>query len=75
MRAQLLAWSRDREFHAVAAILELLSQEGGATMADLQTAPGWRPNTISAQLTYLSKLGHNIRRDRLSGELRYSLQA
>ena len=55
-------------------ILELLNQDGGVTMADLQTATGWRPNTISAQLTYLSKLGHNISRDRHSGELRYSLK-
>ena len=55
-------------------VLELLSQDGGATMTELQTATGWRRNTVSAQLTYLSKLGHNIQRDSLHGDLRYSLQ-
>jgi len=56
-------------------VLQLLKQDGGATMTDLQTATGWRRNTVSAQLTYLSKLGHNIQRDSLNGDLRYQLQA
>lgn len=55
-------------------ILELLGRDEGATMEDLQHVTGWGRNTISAQLTYLAKLGSPIERDRGDGVLRYRLE-
>jgi hypothetical protein len=54
-------------------ILDLLRKTEGATLPDLQAATGWRQNTVSGQLTYLSKLGYDIARVRVGPELRYRL--
>ena len=54
-------------------ILKLLESKDGATTKGLQEATGWKPNTISAQLDYLSKTGHSIKRSKEDGVLRYRL--
>jgi DNA-binding MarR family transcriptional regulator len=54
-------------------ILKLLGAKEGATTKALQQATGWKPNTVSAQLDYLSKTGHTISRSRVDGVLRYRL--
>lgn len=54
-------------------ILQLLASEDGVTSSRLQEATGWKPNTVSAQLDYLSKTGHEIHRQKKDGVLRYRL--
>lgn len=54
-------------------ILDLLKSGDGVTTKELQEATGWKPNTVSAQLDYLSKTAHTINRSRNDGVLRYGL--
>lgn len=43
-----------------ALVLNLLSRQQGATLAELIDATGWLPHTIRASLTGLRKKGHNL---------------
>lgn len=55
------------------AILELLGRDGGVTNKALREATGWKSNTVSAQLDYLSKTGFAIDRIRKDGLVHYRL--
>ena len=44
------------------AILKLLRRPNGASIVRLQKATGWKPHSVRAALTGLSKNGHNVTR-------------
>jgi Fic family protein len=56
-------------------VVQLLQQEGGATLAELVTATGWLPHTTRAALTGLRKKGHLIAKDKRGDETCYRIQA
>ncbi len=43
-------------------ILKLLRRPNGASIAQLQKAPGWKPHSVRAALTGLRKKGHEVTR-------------
>jgi|SRR5215207_9417753 len=45
-------------------VIELLQQEGGASLDDLVVATGWLPHTTRAALTRLRQGGHAISRSK-----------
>ena len=58
-----------------ALLVELLSQPGGAAIADLQKTTGWLPHTVRAALTGLRKKGFAVDRERNeSGQTVYSIR-
>ncbi len=48
----------------IASVIGLLTQSGGATLADLIAATGWLPHTTRAALTGLRKRGYALTLDR-----------
>src|SRR5271169_5238623 len=48
----------------IAAVIEMLSRSGGASLADLIATTGWLPHTTRAALTGLRKRGFEISLDR-----------
>lgn len=54
-------------------VLELLHQDGGASLAVIVAATGWVPHTARAALTGLRKQGHAIARDKDADETRYAI--
>ncbi|MFS0736662.1 DUF3489 domain-containing protein [Sphingomonas sp. 1P06PA] len=56
-----------------AQVVELLSRDGGASVADIVAVTGWLPHTTRAALTGLRKKGHAIVRDGERGALRYRI--
>ena len=54
-----------------ALLVELLSQEGGASLNELTTATKWLPHTTRAALTGLRKRGIAVVREKVDGETRY----
>jgi DNA-binding IclR family transcriptional regulator len=54
-------------------VLELLHQDGGASLVAIVAATGWLPHTARAALTGLRKQGHTIARDKVAGETRYAI--
>ncbi len=57
------------------AVLSLLHQESGASLAEIVEATGWLPHTARAALTGLRKKGHIIVREKVDGITRYSISA
>ncbi len=51
-----------REGSKLAAVVDLLQREGGATIEQLADAMGWLPHTTRAALTGLRKRGFGIDR-------------
>lgn len=58
-----------------AAVLAMLSRDGGATLAELVAATDWLPHTTRAALTGLRKKGHAIVRTVRDGTSHYSIAA
>jgi hypothetical protein len=58
-----------------AAVLALLGQAEGATVAELIAATGWLPHTTRAALTGLRKKGHAITRSKRGDETCYTVAA
>jgi hypothetical protein len=58
-----------------AAVIALLSREGGATSAELIEATDWLPHTMRAALTGLRKKGHTIERGKRGTETCYTIKA
>lgn len=56
-----------------AALFGLLSRDNGATISEIVTTTGWRPNTIHAALTTLRTSGWHISADKTGSERRYRL--
>lgn len=56
-------------------MLNMLCQDGGATLADLTAATGWLPHTTRAALTGLRKKGHAIVREKQNDVSVYSIAA
>lgn len=54
-----------------ALVVELLRQEGGASLNDLTAATNWLPHTARAALTGLRKQGIRLVREKVDGETRY----
>ena len=54
-------------------LIDLLSWEGGASLAVIVEATGWLPHTTRAALTGLRKKGHAIERFRGDEETRYRI--
>ena len=54
-------------------LIDLLSREGGASLATIVEATGWLPHTTRAALTGLRKKGHTIERFRGDEETRYRI--
>ncbi|GAC1577667.1 MAG: hypothetical protein NVS3B5_09870 [Sphingomicrobium sp.] len=54
-------------------LIDLLSREGGASLAVIVEATGWLPHTTRAALTGLRKKGHAIERFRCDEETRYRI--
>jgi len=46
----------------IASVIEMLSRQQGATIAELIDATGWQAHTVRAALTGLRKKGHDITR-------------
>ncbi len=57
----------------LAALLELISREGGASLDELAPVTGWLPHTTRAAVTGLRKQGHSIHCKRVDGSSRYLL--
>jgi hypothetical protein len=55
-------------------VIDMLSREGGATLAEIVEATGWLKHTSSAVLTGLRKKGHAITRDKRGEETCYFLK-
>ncbi len=45
-------------------VIRLLRRSGGATIAQLQKATGWKPHSVRAALTGLRKKGHDVHRNK-----------
>lgn len=58
-----------------AAVLNMLRQDEGATLAELVAATGWLPHTTRAALTGLRKKGHAIERGKREQVTVYHLKA
>ena len=58
-----------------AAVIALLSRDGGATSAELISATGWLPHTMRAALTGLRKKGRTIERGKRGTETCYKITA
>ena len=56
-----------------AAILTLMTRDGGASVAELIAVTGWLPHTLRAALTGLRKKGHAIDRGKVDGLTRYMI--
>ena len=54
-------------------LIEMLSQEGGASLTAIVEATGWQSHTTRAALTGLRKKGHAIERFRGDDETRYRI--
>jgi hypothetical protein len=54
-------------------LIEMLSQEGGASLQAIVGATGWQSHTARAALTGLRKKGHAIERFRGDEETRYRI--
>jgi uncharacterized protein (DUF2336 family) len=54
-------------------LIDLLSREGGASLAAIVEATAWLPHTTRAALTGLRKKGHAIERFRGDEETRYRI--
>ena len=54
-------------------LINLLSREGGTSLAVIVEATGWLPHTTRAALTGLRKKGHTIERFRGDAETRYRI--
>ena len=52
-------------------LLELISWQGGSTLAEISSAMGWLPHTARAAITGLRKRGHDVRRKKNEGISRY----
>ena len=57
-----------REGSKLAAVVDLLQREGGATIEQLADAMGWLPHTTRAALTGLRKRGFGIDRRKAKDE-------
>jgi hypothetical protein len=66
--AQPTAIARPREGSKLAAVVDLLRREGGATIDQLADAMGWLPHTTRAALTGLRKRGFGIDRRKAKDE-------
>lgn len=58
----------------IAAVLDMLRQDGGVTLDTLTAVTGWLPHTTRAALTGLRKKGHVILRTRRDDASFYSLR-
>ena len=56
-------------------ILDLLTRDCGATLAELATLVNWLPHSTRAYLTGLRKKGHVIDSDKVDGVRRYRLSS
>jgi DNA-binding IclR family transcriptional regulator len=56
-------------------ILDLLTRDCGATLAELATLANWLPHSTRAYLTGLRKKGHVIDSDKVDGVRRYRLSS
>ena len=54
-------------------ILDLLTRDCGATLAELATLANWLPHSTRAYMTSLRKKGHVIYSDKVDGVRRYRL--
>ena len=54
-------------------ILDLLTRDCGATLAELATLANWLPHSTRAYLTGLRRKGHVIDRNKVDGVSRYRL--
>jgi Protein of unknown function (DUF3489) len=66
--AQLIAVAVPREGSKLAAVIDLLRRDGGATVDQLAAAMGWLPHTTRAALTGLRKRGFGIDRRKANNE-------
>jgi hypothetical protein len=55
-------------------VVDLLSREGGASIAELVEATGWLPHTTRAALTGLKKRGFVIASQKVEGVSRYRIE-
>jgi len=55
-------------------VIDLLSRDEGATLAEIVEATGWLKHTSSAALTGLRKKGHGITRDKRGDETCYFIR-
>ena len=55
-------------------VIDMLSRDGGATLAELCEATGWLKHSASAVLTGLRKKGHAITRDKRGEETCYFIK-
>ena len=56
-------------------VIDLLSRDEGATLAEIVEATGWLKHTSSAALTGLRKKGHAITRDKRGDETCYFIRS
>ncbi len=56
-------------------ILDLLTRDCGATLAELATLANWLPHSTRAYLTGLKKKGHVIESDKVDGVRRYRISS
>jgi Mn-dependent DtxR family transcriptional regulator len=66
--AQPIAVAVPREGSKLAAVIDLLRRDGGATVDQLAAAMGWLPHTTRAALTCLRKRGFGIDRRKANNE-------
>ena len=59
----------------ISMVADLLRRKGGATLAELIAATGWRPHTTRAALTGLRTKGYGIERGTRDGVTTYSIAA
>ena len=64
-----------REGSKLAAVVDMLRRNNGATIGDLTAATGWLPHTTRAAITGLRKRGYAIARSRKDNVTRYRLGA
>jgi hypothetical protein len=65
----------DKRITKQSLVIDLLHQEGGASLAAIIEATGWLPHTARAALSGLRKKGHAIERTSVDGVTRYATAA
>lgn len=54
-------------------VIDLLSDEGGASLSELSSLAGWQHHSTRSFLTGLKKKGHKIDSERVDGVRRYRI--